>query len=138
MFRIFSAAAVCLTLFALAFTSAAEARPALRHNDPINDQLFIAAVGDQIRKNCPSISARMGLVYRKARALYHYALDQGYTRGEISDYLESKEDNRLMKNRANTYLAERGVQKGNAASYCRAGNAEIAANSPIGELLRSR
>jgi hypothetical protein len=138
MFKPLTFAALCLTLFALAFSGVADARPALRDNDPINDQLFIAAVGDQIRKNCPSISARMGVVYSKGRALYNYALDQGYTKAEISDYLESKEDNRRMKERAEAYLSARGVKKGDAASYCRAGEAEIAANSPIGELLRNR
>jgi len=138
MFKPLTVATLCLTLFALAFTGAADARPALRDNTPINDQLFIAAVGDQIRKNCPSIAARMGVVYSKGRALYNHALAQGYTRAEISDYLESREDNRRMRERADAYLAERGVRPGDAASYCRAGEAEIAANSPIGELLRKR
>ncbi len=138
MFKNLTAAAFLMTLFALAFTTAADARPHLRDNKPINDQLFTAAVGIQIREHCPTISARMGVVYRKGRALYNYALAQGYSRKEISDYLESKEDVRAMEARAKAYLSERGVQRGNAASYCKAGKDEIAANSPIGELLRSR
>lgn len=138
MFKHLTAATFLVTLFALAFTTAADARPHLRDNKPINDQLFIAAVGNQIRENCPSISARMGVVYRKGRALYNYALQQGYSRKEISDYLESKEDVRAMEARAEAYLLKRGVRRGEAATYCDAGKDEIAANSPIGEILRSR
>jgi hypothetical protein len=138
MLRPLTALALALTIFALAFSGMAQARPPLRDNKPINDQLFVAAVGDQIRKNCPSLEARMGLVYRRGLALYNYALGQGYTRKEISDYLESKPDNRAMQARANAYLEKRGVRQGDAESYCAAGRAEIAANSPIGELLRSR
>ncbi|MEM6741175.1 MAG: DUF5333 domain-containing protein [Pseudomonadota bacterium] len=138
MFKTFSWAASGLTLFALAVSSAAEAKPHLRDNIPINNQLFAAAVGDQIRRNCPSISARVGLVWRKARALERYALEQGYTDDEIEDYLESKPDIRAMEARRDAYLAENGVRRGDAESYCALGQAEISANSPIGELLRSR
>jgi hypothetical protein len=138
MFPRVTALAVVLTLFALALSGAAHARPHLRDNKPINDQLFIAAVGNQIRENCPSIEARMTLVYSKGLALYNYALGQGYSKKEISDYLESKPDIRAMETRAADYLAGKGVRLGDAESYCKAGEAEIAANSPIGELLRSR
>ncbi|MEM9249642.1 MAG: DUF5333 domain-containing protein [Pseudomonadota bacterium] len=132
-------AALCLTtLFALAFSSVADARPHLRDNTYINDQLFAAAVGDQIRRNCPTISARMVLVWRKARALERHALTEGYTENEIEAYLESKPDIRAMEARRDSYLSEHGVRRGDADSYCTLGNAEIAAKSLIGELLRSR
>lgn len=138
MIRQFTAAALGLTLFALAFSGAAQARTPLSEHRYINDQLFVAAVGDAIRKNCRSISARMGRVYTRGQALYDYAQNQGYSRREISDYLESKPDNDRMKARRDAYMAERGVRRGDAESYCALGRREIAANSPIGQLLRSR
>jgi len=124
-------------LMAALGAKAAAASP-LARNDAINDQLFAAAVGDRIRKECPTISARLFLVWRKAEALEAYALDQGYTADQIEAYLESEADKARLEARALSYLAERGARPGDAAAHCRVGEAEIAANSPIGELLRSR
>jgi hypothetical protein len=138
MLQRFIALALALTLFALAFSGIAQARPPLRDNKPINDQLFAAAVGDRIRKECGSISPRMLLVIRKARALERYARDQGYTEAQIEAYIASEPDKRRLEARAAAYLAERGARPGDAEAHCRVGRAEIAAKSPIGELLRSR
>jgi len=132
------AGALGLVLFALALTGAAAALPPLAQNKPINDQLFAAAVGDRIRSECPTISARLFLVMRKARALERYALEQGYTQAQIDAYTSSESDKARLEARARDYLSERGVRPGDAAGHCRVGEAEIAANSPIGELLRSR
>ncbi len=127
-----------LALFALALSGAAAALPPLSQNKVVNDQLFAAAVGDRIRKGCPGISARLLLVMRKARALERHALAQGYTQAQIDAYISSEPDKARLGARARAYLAERGVRPGDAAGHCRVGEAEIAANSPIGELLRSR
>lgn len=138
MIRQLTAAAFGLTVFALAFSGAAQAQTPLSQHRYINEQLFHASVGDAIRKNCGSISARMGRVYSRGQALYQFAQAQGYSRREISDYLESKPDNDRMKVRRDAYLSENGVRRGDAESYCALGRREIAANSPIGQLLRSR
>ena len=131
------ASALALTLFALAF-SAAVALPPLSANKPINDQLFAAAVGDRIRKECPTVSARLLVVMQKARALERYAKAQGYTEAQIDAYTSSEPDKQRLEGRALAYLAERGARPGDAAAHCRVSEAEIAAKSPIGELLRSR
>jgi hypothetical protein len=78
--------------------------------------MLAAAVGDRIRTECPTISPRLFVVWRKARALERYALKQGYSAAQIDAYTSSD--------------AHR--------AHCRVGAAEIAANSPIGELLRNR
>ena len=129
---------LAVVVLALAISGAAHARAPLSQNTPINDQLFAAAVGDAIRKACPTISARMGLVMRKARALETYALAQGYSGDEIDAYINSKPDQEKMKRRRDAYLLENGAVVGDRESYCRVGRAEIAAKSPIGVLLRSR
>ena len=126
-----------LTL-ALLLALPAQARPPLGENMPIIRQLFAAAVGDRIRKTCPTISAKMVLVLQRAAALERYALDQGYTREEIDAFFDDKAEWDRMDARVDAYLAERGVRPGSAEDHCRVGEAEIAANSPIGELLRSR
>ncbi|RDC71915.1 hypothetical protein DLJ49_12525 [Rhodovulum sp. 12E13] len=132
------ATALGIVLFALALGGAAGALPPLAQNKPINDQLFAAAVGDRIRKECPEISARLWVVMRKAQALERYALDQGYTQAQIDAYTASDPDKKRLEARALAYLAERSARPGDAEAHCRVGRAEIAAKSPIGELLRSR
>jgi hypothetical protein len=136
--RAFAAAAFALALLALAFSGAAAARPPLEKNAPIVDKLFAAAVGDRIRKACPSISARMLVVYREARALERRALDEGYSEAEIEAFVSNDAAKKRLEARADAYLAERGATPGGQEAYCRVGRAEIAAKSPIGELLRSR
>ena len=83
----FLIALMAAVTFALFLSGTAHARPPLSQNDHINNQLFAAAVGDEIRKNCSSISARMFLVWRKAKALEKYAYDQGYTEEEMRAHL---------------------------------------------------
>ena len=125
-------------LLVLLIAAPAAARPPLAENEPIIRQLFAAAVGDRIRKTCPTISAKMLLVMTKAAALERYALDQGYTPEEIDAFLNDKAERARMDARVDAYLAERGVRPGDAEDHCRVGEAEIAENSPMGELLRSR
>ena len=131
-------ASLAFVAFALLVSGTAMAKPPLREHGYINDQLFAAAVADELRKRCSSVEARMVKVRTEALALYNYALRQGYSKAEISDYLESKEDNARMKQRRDRYLQSKGVKKGEEATYCRLGQEEIAAKSPIGSLLRSR
>ena len=114
----------------------ASAKPPLSEHGYINSQLFVAAVADELRKRCPSVEARMVLVRTRGLALFNYALGQGYSRAEISDYLESKPDNARMKARRDAYMAERGVRRGDAESYCRLARTEMSAGTAIGELLR--
>jgi hypothetical protein len=100
--------------------------------------MLAAAVGDRIRTECPTISPRLFVVWRKARALERYALKQGYSAAQIDAYTSSDAHRAALAVRAEAWLAERGARPGDAAAHCRVGAAEIAANSPIGELLRNR
>lgn len=99
------------------------------------NSLLSAMIGDQIRIHCPTISARMFTVLRKAAALERYALDLGYSREEIDAFLNNEEEMARMRREAGLYLAEHGVRNGDPESYCRLGREEIARGSLIGELL---
>ena len=138
MFFRITAVAVVLTLFALSFSGVAHARPHLRDNPSINDPLFAGFVGDEIRKRCDSITGRVALAMRKLYELRDEALRQGYTEDEIRAYVTSDAEKKRMEARRDAYLAANGVRRGDAESYCALGRKEIAANSPIGELLRNR
>ena len=123
---------------ALAAPAAAAELPPLRENTHINSRLLAAAVGDEIRRNCPSISARMFTVIREARALESYALQAGYSRAEVEAFLRSRDERRRIRAERDGYLGRNGVVEGDAASYCRLGQREIADQTYIGSLLRAQ
>lgn len=127
---------VSAMLLGVMATSAAALTP-LPEEKHINDQLLAASVGDKIRKNCPSISARMFVVWQKANALEDYARDKGYSEDEVKAFLQDKDERKRMKRLRNAYLEQNGVSKNNPESYCALGEKEIKAKSLIGELLRA-
>jgi len=106
--------------------------------DPrINESLIAGRVGDIIRSTCPTISARMVVVYSKLRALERYAREKGYSEDDYAAFRNDKVEKARMKAEAAAYLRAAGAVEGDDESYCRVGRAEIAKGSLIGELLRS-
>ena len=103
----------------------------------VTEMLVAAQVGDIIRNNCPSISARMFVVLGEMFSLQNYATEKGNSDAEIKAFLDSKAQKDRIKALALTYLAKAGVQEGDDESYCAAGRAEIAAGTVAGSLLRS-
>ncbi|WP_420863077.1 DUF5333 domain-containing protein [Algirhabdus cladophorae] len=110
----------------------------LNQDTHIKNSLLAAAVGDEIRKNCDAISARMLVVFSKTKALERYALDQGHSEDDIKAFLKDKTERKRMEALRDAYLKNGGVTKGDSASYCALGQKEIAADSLTGQLLRSR
>jgi len=116
----------------------ADAMPPLRENARINDSLLAAAIGDEIRDNCPTISARMLVVLREMQKLKNYARAAGYSEAEVKAFLKSKEERNRMRGLRDAYLAENGVVTGDAESYCRLGRQEMRDKTLTGTLLRGR
>jgi len=111
--------------------------PPINQNDHIVTSLLAAAIGDEIRKNCPDIGARLLRAFREARKLERYALDKGYSEDEIEAFLDSPDEKDAMRARRDAYLAANGVKAGDADSYCALGRKEIAEGSLTGTLLRA-
>jgi len=106
--------------------------------DPrINESLIAGRVGDVIRNTCPTMSARMIVVYSKLKELERYARDKGYSEADFKAFRNNPSERDRMKAAAAAYLAQAGAVEGDAQSYCRVGRDEIAKGSLIGELLRS-
>jgi len=106
--------------------------------DPrINESLIAGRVGDVIRNTCPTMSARMIVVYSKLKELERYARDKGYSEADFKAFRNNPSEKDRMKAAAAAYLAQAGAVEGDAQSYCRVGRDEIAKGSLIGELLRS-
>ncbi len=119
-------------------TSAAMARPSLSADSRITNELTIAAVGDAIRNNCPTINAKMITAVSKAMQLRDYAMSLGYSGDEIQDFLGDKTEQGRIYALRDQYLSQHGVTKGDAASYCKLGEAEIAKGSLLGSILQSK
>lgn len=111
------------------------ALPPLSENGYVNDRLIAARIADRIRRECPSISARMIYAYTQARALKRYARNQGYSEAQIDAFLDSKPDRARIYAVAEDYLATNGARKGDADSFCRIGRQEIARKTVAGSLL---
>jgi len=129
-------AALILAVFGVA--AGASALTPLREETHINQSLMAGVVGDEIRKNCPTISARMFVAWQKLEALKIYALDKGYDRDEVRAFIKDPVEKARVKAMAEDYMAARGVTPGDPASYCALGEAEIARKSLIGVMLRAK
>ena len=117
-------------------TATAQAAVPLNEEPHINNSLMAVAVGNAIRKTCPSISARMLVALSKGRELQNYALEKGYSKDEMEAFLDNKTEKARVKALAADYMAANGVVDGDVESYCTLGRAEIAKDSLIGSLLR--
>lgn len=124
-------------LTAPAAVNAAALEP-LAENPRVQSEFLAAAVGDEIRKNCPTISARLFRAVHMARELERYALGLGYTEEDIRAMRKDPAAKALLKRRRDAYLSANGVVEGDPDSYCRLGREEIATKTLTGRLLRAR
>ena len=116
--------------------AAAADLPPLTQNERVVGEFLAAAVGDEIRKNCPTISARLFYVLRKANELERYARSLGYSDEDIRAFRKAPENKALLRQMRDDYLAQNGVSAGDAESYCRLGRQEMQNGTLIGSLLR--
>ena len=120
------------------FSAAAHAQTPLPQEKHINMSLMAGVIGDEIRKNCPSISPRYLVVWQKLEALKTYAIKKGYKRDEVKKFLKDPVQKARVKKLAADYMAAHGVKPGDPESYCKLGEEEIARKSLIGQMLRAR
>lgn len=113
------------------------ALPSLADDQHITKSLMSAGVGDAIRKNCPSISARIFVVLRKVNELERYAKKLGYSEAEIKGFISSKPERKRIQELVRDYMLENGVVEGKKETYCSLGRTEIAKGSLIGQLIWS-
>ncbi|MDT1062987.1 DUF5333 domain-containing protein [Paracoccus sp. CPCC 101403] len=101
----------------------------------INDRLISARIADRIRRECPTINARIIYAYGEARKLKRYAQDKGYSTKEIDAFLDSKADKKRIYAVAEDYLTQNGARKGDPESFCAIGRKAIADKNLIGSFL---
>lgn len=104
----------------------------------IDDALFDLGIADRIRKNCPTISARLFRALALVRELEQQARDLGYTQAEIDAYIDSDADKDRLRAKAVVFFEARGVDTSDPQSYCALGLEEIQKESRIGSVLRAK
>ncbi len=130
-----------LRTFTIALTLAATPALALvpiNEEPVIHEKLLMGFIGDAIADNCPTIEPRNLRALGELNNLRDYALKQGYEAGVVREFVTSKEEKAKFKAEAAEWLKAKGAEPGNAEAYCQIGEAEIAKESLIGYLLRSK
>lgn len=125
---------VLIAAMLLAAVPAAALEP-LSQEKHVNDSLIAARIADRIRRECPTINARILYAYGEARKLKRYAQDKGYSAQQIDAFLDSKEDKKRIYAVAEEYLTSKGAKKGDPQSFCAIGRQAIADHNLIGSLL---
>lgn len=127
-----------MTLAALAIATPALALVPINEEPTIVDTLLQGFIGDAIDDNCDSIEARNLRALGELNRLRDRALEMGYSADEIRAFVTSKEEKAKGKAMAAEWLKAKGAEPGNSAAHCTIGEEEIAKESLIGYLLRSK
>lgn len=127
-----------LMLGTLLIAAPALALEPIRENKKIYNTLLQGFIGDQIADNCPTIEARTLRALMELNTLKNEALAMGYSSDEIRAFVKDKAERARAKADAAAWLKAKGAVPGKAAAYCTVGEDEIARNSLIGYLLRSK
>ncbi|MEL7344764.1 MAG: DUF5333 domain-containing protein [Pseudomonadota bacterium] len=110
----------------------------LTQNKRVMDGFYIIGTADIIRKACGRIDARMVRALMYLGSLQRYAKEQGYSEEQIDAFLDDDAQEDALRARIKSDLAARGVPDGDAEAHCRVGMEEIAADTPVGRLLRTK
>ena len=122
----------------LAVTAPAYALVPINEEPVIHDKLLQGFIGDAIADNCPTMEARKLRALGELNNLRDYALKQGYESSVVKEFVTSKEEKKKFKAEAAEWLKAKGAEPGKPEAYCKIGEEEIAKDSLVGYLLRSK
>ena len=109
----------------------------LRNDDRLHNGLLVITIGRHIETTCPSIDRRDLAANAFLLGLATHAMGLGYSRAEVTAYVEDDVEQARYIGLARQYFAQRGVtDDADVEGACRVGRDEIAAGSAIGRLLR--
>jgi len=126
---------VAATLVLSVIATPVQALVALSDEEHINSSLLSAKIGLIIQKKCPTISPRLFLAIKTAKALKQYALELGYTEAEMKAYVTGDAEKKRFRKAAHAYLEAQGARKQDEQTYCAVGRTEIEKQSLTGQLL---
>lgn len=109
----------------------------LRSDDRLHHGLLAITIGRHIERRCPDITRRDFAANAFLLGLASHAMSLGFSRAEVTAYVEDDAEQERYVALARRYFAERGVMRDDDVDgACRVGRDEIASGSPIGRLLR--
>ncbi|MGZ9810572.1 DUF5333 domain-containing protein [Pseudoroseicyclus sp. H15] len=129
-----SAAGMILGISLLAGASAA--KPGLGEVPEITEGLINTAIAYEISEVCGDLSPRWLHGVAVLNGLQNYARELGYTKDEIDAFIDDRAEKARLEGIARERLAALGAIRGDEATHCTVGRAEIEKGSPIGALLR--
>jgi hypothetical protein len=112
------------------------AQTALKDVAKVRDGIIFVGMAYELSEECGSLDARLfrGLSY--LQSLKSHASSLGYSDAEIDAYINDDAEKDRLEAIARAQLAQLGVVRGDEASHCTVGRAQIAANTRVGWLLR--
>lgn len=110
----------------------------INENPEIREKLLQGFIGDAIADNCPTIEPRNLRALSELNKLRDFALKQGYEASVVRAFVTSDTEKAKFKAEAAEWLKAKGAEPGNAEAYCKIGEEEIAKESLVGYLLRSK
>ena len=112
------------------------AQSSLKDEPAVRDGIIHVGMAYEISQQCDTIRARTlrGISY--LQSLRSTARDLGYSDAEIDAFVDDRAEKRRLEDMARSQLADLGAVDGQPATYCAVGNAQIAAQTRIGWLLR--
>lgn len=116
----------------------AEVNAALRNDQEIYNGLYVMGIAHGIRDICPTIEARMLRANSLALNLYSRARSLGFTYNEVRAFLRDEDNKAEMRAIVIAYYNQRGADIEQPQTICALGEAEIAAGTSAGSLLRAR
>ena len=124
-----------ITALALSLTVTA-AQAALRDETAVTEGLIAAAIAWEIGDKCDALDARVLRGLSFLSGIKEHARSLGYTDAEIDAFVGDGAEKDRLEAIARDRLRAMGGVEGQWDSYCTVGQAEIAAGSQIGQLLR--
>lgn len=102
----------------------------------VRDGIIAVGIAYEIGDQCGSIEARYLRGLGLLNDLKAHAAGLGYTDAEIDAYIDDDAEKDRLEAVARQQLADLGAVAGDEASYCAVGQAQIAAGTQAGQLLR--
>ena len=109
----------------------------IKDDAEIFSRLLTTAVANEIREKCSSIEAREWWATMYVLGVVSFAKKQGFSMKEIEAYRDDRGEQARLRREGYAYLDARGVDREAGTGYCELGQAEIAAKSQIGRLIKS-
>ncbi|MCA1776465.1 MAG: DUF5333 domain-containing protein [Loktanella sp.] len=112
------------------------AQSALKDVPRVQEGIITIGMAYEITQKCGSIGPRYFRANAFLNDLKSFASREGFSDDQIQAYVDDKAEKDRLEAIARERLASMGAVAGRPDTYCAVGRSEIAANTPIGRLMR--